>query len=124
MLEPKGKLTLQTVAMPADTNANGDVFGGWLVSRMDMAAGVEGRWRAKSRVVTVAINNLTFIKPVYVGDTVACYADIVKVGNTSMQINIQVWSQSLLDERPKKVAEGNFTFVAIDDHGRPHPIDR
>jgi len=124
MSSPRGKLALQTVAMPADTNANGDVFGGWLVSRMDMAAGIEGRWRAKSRVVTVAIDKLTFIKPVYTGDTVACYAEVVKVGRTSMQIQIEVWTQSLMDDMPKKVSEGNFTFVAIDDHGRPHPIDR
>lgn len=122
--KPKGKLALQTLAMPADTNANGDIFGGWVVSNMDMAAGIEARHRARSRVVTVAIDSLVFIKPVYVGDTVCCYADLVKIGRTSMQFKIEVWTIALLDEFLKKVAEGIFTFVAIDDHGRPHPVER
>lgn len=121
---PQGKLALQTVAMPADTNANGDIFGGWLVSLMDMAAGMEGRRRARSRVVTVAIQSLTFIKPVRVGDTVSCYTDIVKVGNTSIQFKMEVWTLSYLTEAPMKVAEGMFTFVAIDEQGKPHPVDR
>lgn len=121
---PKGKLALQTVAMPADTNANGDVFGGWLVSLMDMAAGISGRYRARCRVVTVAIDKLRFLKPVYVGDTVGCYADLLKVGRTSMQFQIEVWSLSLDDEEHKKVAEGLFTFVAIDENRIPQPVDR
>ena len=123
-LTPRGKLALQTVAMPANTNANGDIFGGWVVSHMDMAAGIEGRRRARSRVVTVAIDKLVFIEPVYVGDTVCCYAEIVKVGKTSMQIHIEVWTMGLADERMKKVAEGLFTFVAINEERKPHPVDR
>lgn len=121
---PKGTLVIQIVAMPADTNANGDIFGGWVVSHMDMGAGIAGRWRAKSRVVTVAIDSLVFIKPVKVGDTVYYYADLLKVGRTSMQFKMEAWSLSLLDPQPKKVAEGLFTFVAIDDDGKPHPVDR
>jgi|SRR5579862_4635197 len=122
--KPQGKLALQTVAMPADTNANGDIFGGWVVSHMDMAAGIEGRRRAGSRVVTVAIDSLSFIKPINVGDTVTVYADLVKVGNTSMQFKMEVWTLALNEEFPKKVAQGLFTFVAIDNQGKPHPIDR
>lgn len=124
MSKPRGKLTLQTVAMPADTNANGDIFGGWVVSLMDMAAGIEGRNRAKSRVVTVAIESLVFIKPVYVGDTVACYVDTIRVGRTSIQFKIEVWTLSLDEVVQKKVAEGIFTFVAIDEGRKPQPIDR
>lgn len=123
-LKPRGKLALQTVAMPADTNANGDIFGGWLVSRMDLGAGIEARHRAHCRVVTAAIHELTFIKPVYVGDTVCCYADIIKVGKTSMQIHIEVWTSSLMEENYKKVAQGLFTFVAIDHEGKKQAVDR
>lgn len=119
-----GKLALQTVAMPADTNANGDIFGGWLVSLMDKAAGIEARRRARSRVVTAAINSLVFLKPVNVGDTVTCYAELLKVGRTSMQFKMEVWTTSFVEEHAKKVAEGFFTFVAIDDTGKPHTVDR
>lgn len=123
-LEPRGKLVIQTVAMPADTNAHGDIFGGWLVSHMDMGAGIAGRHRARSRCVTVAIDSMVFIQRVNVGDTVCCYAEVMEVGRTSMRIHIEVWTTGLLDERHKKVAKGIFTFVAIDDNGRPHAVDR
>lgn len=122
--KPRGKLALQTVAMPADTNANGDIFGGWVVSRMDMAAAIEARYRAKSRVVTVAIDKLVFIKPVYVGDTVVCFADLQKVGHTSMEFKVEVWTAAISSENLKKVAEGIFTFVAINEERKPHPVDR
>lgn len=121
---PEGRLALQTLAMPKDTNANGDIFGGWVVSNMDMAAGIEARLRAKSRAVTVAIDKLTFIEPVYVGDTVACYANVLKVGRTSMQIKIEVWAHSLMDNSQRQVTEGLFTFVAINEERKPHPVDR
>lgn len=123
-IEPRGKLSLKTLAMPSDTNAHGDIFGGWLVSIMDMAAGIEGRRRARCRVVTVAIETLTFIKPVYVGDTVSCYAELVKVGRTSMQYKIEVWTLAIEADNPQKAAEGLFAFVAIDGHGHPQPVDR
>ena len=122
--KPKGKLALQTVVMPADTNANGDIFGGWMVSHMDLAAGVEGRRRARCRVVTLAIDSLLFIKPIYVGDLVSCYTHISKVGRTSMHINVEVWTIALNEEKPKKVAQGLFIFVAIDEHGKPQAVDR
>jgi acyl-CoA thioesterase YciA len=123
--KPRGKLALQTVAMPADTNANGDIFGGWVVSNMDMASGIAARRRAKSRAVTRAIDKLEFIKPVFVGDTVCCYAELLKTGRTSMQFRIEVWTISLEhNDIPMKAAEGLFTFVAIDDAGKPQAIDR
>jgi acyl-CoA thioesterase YciA len=122
--EPRGVLSIRTIAMPANTNANGDIFGGWLVSLMDMGAQIEAQRRAHSRVVTVSINNLVFIKPVYVGDTVCCYAELIKIGRTSMQFNMEVWTLAIEDKERKKVAEGVFTFVAIDEHGKPHQVDR
>lgn len=122
--EPKGKLAIQTVAMPKDTNANGDIFGGWLVSLMDMAAGIEARYRAECRVVTVAIDAMKFISPVNVGDTVSCYADLIKVGRTSMQFKIEAWALSLFDDQYRRTAEGLFTFVAINEDRKPHPVDR
>ena len=122
--KPEGRLALQTLSMPADTNANGDIFGGWVVSKMDMAAGIEARLRAKSRAVTVAIDKLTFIEPIYVGDTVACYATVLKVGRTSMQIKIEVWAHSLIDDEQRQVTEGLFTFVAINEARKPQPVDR
>lgn len=122
--EPKGHLVIQIVAMPADTNANGDIFGGWLVSHMDMGAGIAARRRAGSRVVTVAIDSLVFLKPVSIGDTVSYYADLQKVGRTSMQFKMEAWTLSLSDTKPKIAAEGIFTFVAINDARKPHPVDR
>lgn len=122
--KPRGVLALQTVAMPADTNANGDIFGGWLVSLMDMAGGIAGKKRARSRVVTAAINSLIFLKPVNVGDIVSCYAELLTIGRTSMQLKMEVWTTGFVEEQAKKVAEGFFTFVAIDDEGKPHPVER
>lgn len=125
--KPRGRLALQTVAMPADTNANGDIFGGWLVSRMDMAGAIEARGRARSRVVTAAIESMVFIKPVYVGDTVCCYADLTKCGRTSMQFHIEVWTlpwNKFDDYEYTLVAEGRFIFVAINEDRKPHAVDR
>jgi acyl-CoA thioesterase YciA len=125
MLEvPEGVLSIRMIAMPVNTNANGDIFGGWLVSLMDMGAQIEGQRRANSRVVTVAIDSLVFIKPVYVGDTVCCYANLLKVGRTSMKFEMTVFTLALQEESRKKVATGIFTFVAIDDQGSPQPVDR
>ncbi|MBX3708801.1 MAG: acyl-CoA thioesterase [Gammaproteobacteria bacterium] len=122
--QPTGQLVIQIVAMPADTNANGDIFGGWLVSYMDMGAGIAAKRQAASRAVTVAIDSLIFIKPVSVGDTVSFYANLLKVGRTSMQFKIEAWTMAIHEEKNNKVAEGLFTFVAIDDQGRPHPVVR
>lgn len=123
-LIPKGELSIRIVAMPADTNGNGDIFGGWLVSNMDLAGGCESIRLANCRVVTVAIDALSFYKPVSVGDLVCCYADLMKIGRTSMKYNIQVWTLSLNHQDLLKVAEGAFTYVAIDENGKPQPVHR
>lgn len=117
-----GELTIQTLAMPAHTNANGDIFGGWLVSQMDLAAGVLAKKISSGRTATVAINNLTFIKPVHVGDVVSCYVSLLKQGNTSMTIGVQVWKESYFTSEIQCVADGTFIFVAIDDSGRPRQV--
>ncbi|GAB4223331.1 MAG: acyl-CoA thioesterase [Gammaproteobacteria bacterium] len=122
--KPKGTLAIQTLAMPADTNANGDIFGGWLVSQMDLASSIAAKQRAKTRVVTVAIDSMVFHQPVQIGDIVCCYAEIIKVGRTSMTINTEVWTLGARDGLLRHVTEGVFTFVAIDEHGRPTPVSR
>ncbi|WP_133129917.1 acyl-CoA thioester hydrolase YciA [Legionella yabuuchiae] len=120
---PKGELTIQTLAMPADTNANGDIFGGWLVSQMDLAAGVLAKKIAKGRVATVAIHSMTFLKPVHVGDLISCHVDLIKQGRTSMTIDVEVWSEALGSGYKYRVTEGTFIFVAIDEHGKPRLIE-
>jgi len=121
--QPEGQLVIQTLAMPADTNANGDIFGGWLVSQMDLGGGVITKQRSKGRVVTVAIDSMVFHLPVHVGDLVCCYAEVVKVGRTSMTVNMEAWSISHVSGQLRNVTEGVFTYVAIDEHGKPRPVD-
>lgn len=123
MSEPKGKITIQTVAMPSDTNPNGDIFGGWLVSQMDLAAGVLAKQIAKGRVVTVAIHSMSFLKPVQVGDIVSCYAHLVKQGRTSMTIEIEVRVQPATQSCCYSVTKGVFVFVALDEEGKPREIN-
>lgn len=121
--QPRGELALQTLAMPKDTNANGDIFGGWLVSQMDLAAGIISKQVCKGRSATVAIENVTFLRPVTVGSTVSCYCEVVKKGRTSVHLAVQVWTwHQLTSHDGVKVAEGTFVFVAIDDAGKPRPI--
>ena len=118
----RGELTLRTVAMPADANPNGDIFGGWVLSQMDLAGGIAAGERANGRVVTVAINAMTFIKPVNIGDVLCVYAEVEKTGRTSIAIHLEAWAlRRVLGERVK-VTEGLFTFVAIDEDGRPRPV--
>jgi acyl-CoA thioesterase YciA len=120
---PTGELALQTLAMPRDTNANGDIFGGWLVSQMDLAAGIATKQVTRGRSATVAIKNVQFLAPVSVGSVVSCYAEIIEVGRSSMHINIEVWtSNALTHVAQRKVAEGLFIFVAIDENGRTRRI--
>ena len=121
---PIGEITIQTLAMPASTNANGDIFGGWLVSQMDLAAGVLAKKISRGRAATVAINDLTFIQPVQVGDVVSCYVSLIKQGNTSMTISVQVWKETFSTEEKRCVAKGTFIFVAIDEHGRPRQVSQ
>jgi acyl-CoA thioesterase YciA len=118
---PHGELTVRLIAMPADTNANGDIFGGWVLSQMDQAGGIAAVERAQGRVVTVAIDAMTFIRPVRVGDVLCVYTDVGKVGRTSMKIHIEAWAQRFRSHVREKVTEAVFTFVAVDDEGRPRP---
>ncbi|MBK9082580.1 MAG: acyl-CoA thioesterase [Rhizobiales bacterium] len=120
--EPQGELTVRLIAMPSDTNANGDIFGGWVLSQMDQAGGIAAVERAQGRVVTVAIDAMTFIRPVRVGDVLCVYTGIDKVGRTSMKVHIEAWAQRFRTHHREKVTDGTFTFVAIDDDGRPRPI--
>ena len=122
--EPCGDLCIRTLAMPADTNANGDIFGGWLLSQMDIAGGVAASKIARSRTVTVSIDAMNFRKPVYVGDLVSVHANLVRVGRTSMTIHLEAWVLRRRDMKPILVTDGNFTYVAIDEQGRPQAIPR
>lgn len=115
---------VRTVAMPADANANGDIFGGWVLSQMDIAGGVAAGRVALGRTATVAIEAMTFNKPIRIGDVVSVYADVVKVGRTSITVRIETVVTRRDDAEPVKVTEGTFTFVAIDDDGRPRPVPR
>lgn len=103
---PKGELTIQTLAMPADTNANGDIFGGWIVSQMDLAAGIMAKRLALGRVATVAIHSMSFLKPVHVGDLVSCYVSLMKQGNTSMTFNVEVWAHPATQNDAYQVTDG------------------
>jgi acyl-CoA thioesterase YciA len=122
--EPRGDLCIRTLAMPADTNANGDIFGGWLLSQMDVGGGVFASKLAKSRTVTVAIEAMNFRKAVYVGDLVSVHANLVRMGRTSMTVHLEAWVLRRREEQPILVTDGNFTYVSIDDEGRPQQIRR
>lgn len=119
---PQGDLALQTLAMPKDTNANGDIFGGWLLSQMDIAGAISAGDVAGGRVATVAIDGMVFLTPVHMGAVVSCYADILDIGRSSIRIMVEVWINSQHDGEPIKVTEGEFVFVAIDESGRTREI--
>jgi len=120
---PQGELTLRTLAMPADVNVNGDIFGGWVLSQMDIGGGIVAGTRAKGRVATVAVDAMKFIRPVKVGDVLCIYARIERVGTTSLGVGLEAWVlRDRIGER-EKVTEGVFTFVAIDANGRPREFD-
>jgi acyl-CoA thioesterase YciA len=120
--EPEGELSIRTLAMPADTNQNGDIFGGWLMSQMDLAGSIFAYKTTKSRNVTVAVEGMTFRKPVYVGDVVSVYATVVRVGRTSITIHVAAWVQRRNESAAILVTDGNYTYVAIDDSGHPQVI--
>ncbi|MFQ8431612.1 acyl-CoA thioester hydrolase YciA [Amaricoccus sp. W119] len=120
--KPKGTLALQTIAMPADTNANGDIFGGWLMSQMDLGGAVLAWERARGRVATVAVEAMTFLGPVRVGDIVSFYATMAREGTTSMTIEIEAWVRRHPMETLTKVTDARFIYVAIDDSGRKRPL--
>ena len=120
---PKNMLrTIRTIAMPADTNPAGDIFGGWLLAQMDLAAGASAARRARGRCATIAIAGMAFLKPVFVGDEVSRYTDILSVGRSSMRISVAAWRRSRESEATEQVTRGMFTFVAIDDSRRARPI--
>ncbi len=120
---PGGELILRTLAMPADTNPQGDIFGGWIMSQMDIAGGILAQELACSRVVTVAVNSINFIKPVHVGDTVGCYGRLLRVGTTSITINLEVWVKQIQDPgKEKKVTEAAFTYVSVDEQGKKQRV--
>lgn len=115
-------LAIKVIAMPKDANSDGDIFGGWILSMMDMAGGIAGRKRAGRRVVTVAMDNVVFHKPVFVGDCVECYTTVTKVGTTSVTVHVETFVQRKLDGSRLKVTEGHFVFVAIGEDRQPTAI--
>jgi acyl-CoA thioesterase YciA len=120
--EPRGDLCIRTLAMPADTNQNGDIFGGWLLSQMDVGGGVFASKIAKSRAVTVAIEAMNFRKPVFVGDLVSVHANLVRIGKTSITVHLEAWVLRRKEMLSILVTDGNFTYVSIDDQGHPQII--
>jgi acyl-CoA thioesterase YciA len=120
--EPCGDLCIRTLAMPADTNQNGDIFGGWLLSQMDLAGGVFASKITKSRTVTVAIEAMNFRKPVFVGDLVSVHATLVRIGKTSITVHLEAWVLRRKEMQSILVTDGNFTYVAIDDQGHSQII--
>src|SRR3954469_13980449 len=122
--EPCGDLCIRTLAMPADTNANGDIFGGWLLSQMDIGGGVFASKIAKARTGTVAIDAMNFRKAVYVGDLVSVHANLVRIGRTSVTVHLEAWVVRRKETQPILVTDGNFTYVSIDEQGHPQEIKR
>lgn len=121
-IKPTGELTIQTIAMPADVNPNGDIFGGWVVSQMDLAGSVIARQRARGRTTTIAIESMVFHKPVHIGDLVCCYAQVEKVGTTSITIKVEVWTINAKTSEKHQVTEGIFIYVALDNQGKSRPV--
>lgn len=119
---PQGELAVRTLAMPADTNPNGDIFGGWVLSQMDIAGAIVAGKTAKGRTVTVSLEAMKFHLPVHVGDVLCCYAEVTKIGRTSITIKIEAWAMRNFDPERVLVTEGIFTYVAIDDERRPRPV--
>jgi acyl-CoA thioesterase YciA len=119
---PRGELTVRLIAMPRDTNANGDIFGGWVISQMDQAGGIRAAEKAQGRVVTVAIDAMTFIRPVKVGDVLSVYTALDHIGRTSLKIHIEAWAQRFRTHHREKVTDATFTFVAVGSDGRPRPV--
>ena len=120
--EPQGELCIRTLAMPADTNANGDIFGGWLLGQMDLGGGVFAAKITKTRNVTVAIDAMNFRKAVNVGDLVSVHGNLVRVGRTSITVHLEAWVLRRREMVPILVTDGNFTYVSIDDQGHPQLI--
>jgi acyl-CoA thioesterase YciA len=121
-ITPTGELTLRTLAMPADANAAGDIFGGWVMAQMDLACGIRAAERARGRVVTAAVQEMAFAMPVKIGDTLCVYTEIARVGRTSMTLKVETWAQRYLTHVMEKVTEATFVMVALDAEGKPTPV--
>ena len=121
-VKPVGELTLRTLAMPADANAAGDIFGGWVMAQMDLACGIRAAERARGRVVTAAVNEMAFAKPMKVGDTLCIYIDITRIGRTSMTLRVEAWAQRYLSDLMERVTHADFVMVALDAENRPTPV--
>lgn len=119
---PTGELTLRTLAMPADANAAGDIFGGWVMAQMDLACGIRAAERARGRVVTAAVQEMAFAMPVKIGDTLCVYTEISRVGRTSMTLKVETWAQRYLTHVMEKVTEATFVMVALNADGKPTPV--
>jgi acyl-CoA thioesterase YciA len=119
---PNAEPALRAIAMPADTNPHGDIFGGWLLCQMDLAGSTFATRRANGRVVTVAITAMAFHRPVLVGDEVSCFCTVDKIGHTSIAVKIESWARRRTSQEPIKVTEGLFTYVRVSADGRPEPI--
>jgi acyl-CoA thioesterase YciA len=119
---PQGEPTIRITAMPKDNNPAGDIFGGWLMSLMDLAAGNAAATRVRGRCVTAAVDSLSFINPVAVGDEVSLYARVASVGRTSLKVWVEAWRRQIFQAERQKVTEAMFTFVAVDENRRPRPI--
>ena len=120
--EPRGELQIRTIAMPADTNQAGDIFGGWVLGQMDIAGGIFSAVVAKGRVATVAVDAMVFKKPVYVGDVVCVYCQLERIGRSSIAVRVEAWALRRYVGNRILVTEGIFTYVALDDEGRPRPV--
>jgi acyl-CoA thioesterase YciA len=120
--KPKGTLTLRTMAMPADANPAGDIFGGWVMAQMDLASGISAAERAKGRVVTAAVKEMAFALPVKIGDTLSIYTEIERVGRTSITLCIEAWATRARYNKMEKVTAGTFIMVALDENGQPKPV--
>jgi acyl-CoA thioesterase YciA len=119
---PQGELSIRTVAMPADANPSGDIFGGWLLSQMDVAGGIIAHRIAVGRTATVAVDAMKFHLPVFVGDVLCCYAAVARIGRTSIAVKVEAWAERRNSTLRVKVTEGVFTYVAIDEQRRPRPV--
>ena len=121
-MEPSGDLALRTVAMPADTNPTGDIFGGWIMSLMDLAAGTTASLRAKGRVATAAVSNLSFLAPVKVGDVVCVYTAVTRTGRTSITLSVEAWVLRAAQPPRRRVTAAEFVLVAVDENGKPRAL--
>jgi acyl-CoA thioesterase YciA len=122
--EPRGSLSIRTLAMPADTNQYGDIFGGWLLGQMDIAGGIFAAAITRGRTATVAVDAMMFRKPVFVGDVMCIYTDLIRIGTTSITVRVAAWVIRRNAAKRVLVTDGNFTYVALDDERRPRTIER